>query len=68
MAESMVEFECNVPIPSTPQELEQAIRRYKSVDLSGNELFCYWQAIRNAALEQTAPEPDSDRIAGDDSY
>jgi hypothetical protein len=64
----MAELTCNVPTPKTPQELEQAIKRYKLSSLSGYELFCQWQAIRDAALEQMTPEAEPHLIAGEDSY
>lgn len=57
-----------VPIPKTQQELEQAIRQYKVNDLSGDDLFCQWQAIREASLKQHHPEADPNPVAGDDSY
>ncbi|NJL37008.1 MAG: hypothetical protein HC833_11520 [Leptolyngbyaceae cyanobacterium RM1_406_9] len=64
----MAKLTCTVPIPQTPQELEQAIRYYTTNDLSENELFYRWQAIRDASLEQQMPEPEMVEIAGDDSY
>jgi hypothetical protein len=57
----------SVSIPRTAKELEQAIQRYRSSDLSGHELFDQWLAIRTAALEQKAPEV-GDRVPGEDSY
>jgi hypothetical protein len=63
----MVNQPSAVSIPKTPQELEQAIQRYRSSDLSGNELFNQWQAIRTAALELRTAER-SDRVPGEDSY
>jgi hypothetical protein len=54
-------------IPKTPQELEQAIQRYRSSDLSGTELFNQWLAIRTAALELRTTER-GDRVPGEDSY
>jgi hypothetical protein len=60
---------CTVPIPETQQELEQAIKRYKASDpLNSDELFCQWQAIRQASLAQQLPELESDRVPGEDSY
>jgi hypothetical protein len=66
----MVNQPSAVSIPKTPQELEQAIQRYRSSDLSdlnSNELFNQWQAIRTAALELRTTEC-SDRVPGEDSY
>lgn len=68
MAKQMPEISCNVPIPTTPQELEQAIQRYKTEDLHGTDLFCQWQAIRMAAIAQTTADPIWDAVAGEDSY
>lgn len=65
---SMSELTCNVPTPKTTQELEQAIQSYKSSDLDANELFCYWQAIRDGAIALMPKDLDRDLIAGDDSY
>ncbi|NEQ26656.1 MAG: hypothetical protein F6K28_48045 [Microcoleus sp. SIO2G3] len=64
----MSELACNVPTPKTTQELEQAIQRYRSSDLGGYELFCHWQAIRDAAIALMPKEVDRHRIAGEDSY
>ncbi len=64
----MPEAICNVPVPRTPQELEQAVRRYQASDLAGTELFCCWQAIRDASLAQLTPEAENDQVAGEDSY
>lgn len=58
------------PTPQTPQELEQAIQRYRNSDLSdltNSELFNQWLAIRTAALEQKLPDIE-DQIPGEDSY
>jgi hypothetical protein len=57
----------SVSIPQTSKELEQAIQRYRNSDLSGNELFSQWLAIRTAALEQKSPE-FGDKVPGEDSY
>ncbi|NJL23473.1 MAG: hypothetical protein HC895_25885 [Leptolyngbyaceae cyanobacterium SM1_3_5] len=64
----MSESTCNVPTPKTTQELEQAICRYKSSDFGGHELFCHWQAIRDAAIALMPQEIDRHSIAGEDSY
>jgi hypothetical protein len=64
----MAEITCTVPTPKTFQELERAIQQYKSSDVSGYELFCQWEAIRNAALQLQFPEPQGDRVPGEDSY
>jgi hypothetical protein len=34
----------SVSIPRTAKELEQAIQRYRSSDLSGHELFDQWRS------------------------
>lgn len=70
----MAELVCTIPVPSTHQELDRAVRFYQNADLSGNDLFCYWQAIRDAAIAQ--PEegaenercPGDERVPGEDSY
>lgn len=64
----MAELVCNIPNPRNAQELEQAIRRYKTTDLSGNDLFCLWQAIRDAALALASSEGEGDRVSGESSY
>lgn len=64
----MSELVCNVPLPHTLQELEQAVQVYKTSDLQGDELLCQWQAIRDASLNQQFSESSSDKVAGEDSY
>lgn len=61
-------MELNVPTLNTPQDLEQAIQRYRDSDWNPNVLFALWEAIRNAALAQASPEPQGDRVPGEDSY
>lgn len=60
-------MESNSPILKTPQDLEQAIQRYRAGEWNSNALFALWQAIRNAALAQSL-EPGSDSVPGEDSY
>ncbi len=55
-----------VPVPQNPQELDRAIRRYRTSNWRGRELFCHWQAIRLAALAQA--DLSEDQIPGGDSY
>ncbi|MFE1745850.1 hypothetical protein [Coleofasciculus sp. H7-2] len=65
----MPELICTVPVPRTPQELEQAVKQYIASDIRGTELLCQWQAIRDASLDQDLYVPaDSDQVAGEDSY
>jgi hypothetical protein len=64
----MLEFTGTIPIPSSLQELEEAIRRYIASDLSNPELFEEWQAIRDASLIQEFSEPENDKVSGEDSY
>jgi hypothetical protein len=64
----MPEYVCQIPVPSTPQALDQAIQRYKDSDLSGLDLFCQWQAIRDASLEKNLSQAESDQVSGEDSY
>lgn len=59
-----------IPTPQTPQELEQALQRYRNSDLSdfsNSELFNQWLAIRTAALAQKTPDIE-DQVPGEDSY
>ncbi|MBF2083375.1 hypothetical protein [Thermoleptolyngbya sp. C42_A2020_037] len=69
----MADFVCQIPVPQTQQELDQAVQTYLDANLSGLDLFCHWQAIREAAIAQsgsTSPA-ESDKtgaIAGEDSY
>ncbi len=64
----MSEFTCDVTVPSTFQEVEQAVQEYITADLSGAELLCLWQAIRDASLSQEFPEPESDQVPCEHSY
>jgi hypothetical protein len=64
----MAELTCSIPIPTTLQELEQAIQNYKDSSLQGDELFCQWQAIREASLAQSFPQLEDDGVQGEDSY
>lgn len=59
---------CNVSIPKTTKELDQAVQYYKSADLSGPELFCQWEAIRMASLMQTGPDMPNDQVSDEESY
>ena len=53
---------------STLQELEQAVERYKSSDLSGSELLSLWEAIRDGSLNQFLTQADQDGVPGEESY
>ncbi len=57
-----------VPVLKTPEEVEQAIARYKSSDLNDMDLIYLWQAIRDAALNQNKDSADTDNVPGEDSY
>lgn len=57
-----------VPVLKTPEEVEQAIARYKSSDLNDMDLIYLWQAIRDAALNQNKDNADTDNVPGQDSY
>lgn len=57
-----------VPMLHTPQDVERAIRNYRASDVKGWELICQWQAIRDASLNQDSPEPENDRVIGEESY
>lgn len=58
----------DMPSIRTPQELDTAVRQYVASDLSGLELFNYWQAIREASLRFSWVEFEDDRVPGEDSY
>lgn len=69
----MADVVCQIPVPQTQQELDQAVQTYLNADLSGLDLFCHWQAIREAAIAQSgSPSPaevaEVVAIAGEDSY
>lgn len=64
----MPELTHTLSIPQTPQELDRAIQDYRNSNLSGEELFQRWQAIRAAALSQAGAEPTADSVPGEDSY
>lgn len=64
----MSEVTYKVPVLHNTQELEEAIKQYKSSDLSVNELLCQWQAIRDAALNLGSSNKDTDKVPGQDSY
>lgn len=61
-------MEFKIPTLNTPQDLEQAIQRYRESDWNPGVLFALWEAIRNAAMTQAVPEPQGDRVPGEDSY
>lgn len=64
----MSEFVSQVPVPTHLQELDQAIQRYRSTDLSGSDLYRLWQVIRDLSLEQVGFELAGDRVPGEHSY
>lgn len=64
----MSDLTYTLSIPSTLQELEQAVERYKSSDLSGSELLSLWQAIRDGSLNQFLSQADQDGVPGEESY
>lgn len=64
----MLEFSCKIPVPQSAQELEQAISRYRTSDLQGADLFCQWEAIRNASLVLTGSDIPNDEISDEESY
>lgn len=64
----MPDLICTIPIPQTPQELEQAIKRYRESDATGIDLFCQWQAIRDVSLRQVDSESQGDGVAVEHSY
>lgn len=69
----MADFVCQIPVPQTQQELDQAVQTYLNANLSGLDLFCHWQAIREAAIAQSgspnlAVAAEAAKIDGEDSY
>jgi hypothetical protein len=69
----MADIVCQIPVPQTQQELDRAVQTYLNTDLDGLDLFCHWQAIREAAIAQSgSPSPsesaEAGAIAGEDSY
>ncbi|MBC7825958.1 MAG: hypothetical protein H7126_19225 [Candidatus Parcubacteria bacterium] len=64
----MAELTCAVPVPTTLQELDEAVKKFQVSDLDGSELYCQWQAIRDASLAQLTIESDKNLVAGGDSY
>lgn len=57
-----------VPTITTLQELDRAVERYKTSNLSGGELLSLWQAIRDASLNQNFSEPKNDGVPVENSY
>ncbi len=64
----MAELTCAVPVPTTLQELDEAVKKFQVSDLEGSELYCQWQAIRDASLAQLTIETDKNLVTGGDSY
>jgi len=64
----MAELTCAVPVPTTLQELDEAVKKFQVSELDGSELYCQWQAIRDASLAQLTTETDKNLVAGGDSY
>jgi hypothetical protein len=62
----MAELTCAVP--TTLQELDEAVKKFQVSELDGSELYCQWQAIRDASLAQLTIETDKNLVAGGDSY
>ncbi len=55
-----------IALPTTPQELDEAVRIFKANDWNDEELFQRWEAIRQATLNLSGAESDS--VSGSDSY
>ena len=55
-----------IAIPTTIQEVAEAVRVFKSQDWNNDELYERWQAIRSATLDLSNSELD--RVSGGDSY
>ncbi|WP_017716133.1 hypothetical protein [Kamptonema formosum] len=57
-----------VPALTSMQDLDLAVERYKSSDISGAELLSLWLAIRDASLNQTFSQPKDDGVPVEESY
>lgn len=64
----MSQLSCTVPALTSMQDLDLAVDRYKTSDLSGAELLSLWQAIRDASLNQTFSQPKDDGVPVEESY
>ena len=62
----MFDSKRSVAVPTTIQEVSEAVRVFKSQDWSNDELYERWQAIRSATLDLSNLELD--RVSGGDSY
>jgi hypothetical protein len=62
----MIDLRDPIALPTTSQELDEAVRTFKSNDWSDEELFQRWEAIRQATLNLCGAE--SDNVSGGDSY
>lgn len=57
-----------LPFLNTWEDLQLAVERYRTSDLSGTELLSLWQAIRDASLNQNFSQPQGDGVGGEESY
>ena len=57
-----------LPALTNMQDLDLAVERYKTSDLSGAELISLWLAIRDASLNQTFSQPKDDGVTVEASY
>ncbi|MEB3827445.1 hypothetical protein [Phormidium sp. CCY1219] len=57
------------PTLTTLKDVDKAVNRYKTSEMSESELLSLWQAIRDASLnlEFSTSTPD-DEVPGEDSY
>lgn len=62
----MMDSTNSIVLPSTTQELDEAVRIFKANDWNDDELFQRWEAIRQATLNLSGVEADS--VSGGDSY
>ncbi|MCU0515470.1 MAG: hypothetical protein MUC60_01145 [Oscillatoria sp. Prado101] len=64
----MSQLSFTVPALTNMQDLDLAVERYKTSDLSGAELLSLWLAIRDASLSQTFSQPKDDGVTVEESY
>ncbi len=65
---TMSDLSPSISAPKTAQELDQIIREYRASNLTGQELFRWWQIIRDGAMALSSTEAEGDRVPGEHSY
>ncbi len=64
----MTSFDSVPKVPSTQQELDNLIQRYRAADPKDGNLYRIWEVIRTAALQQKGKEIPNDHVSGESSY